>query len=237
MIIITDAHLTQASGSRIDFFRMLAAIEHSDHDIVFLGDVFDLWIALPRYEQEIHRRFLDWCQTQKSRRQIGFIEGNHEFFVAEERETYFSWCTGGAWRCHSDAVMFTHGDCVNPLDKNYLRFRKLTKNKTTKFLMRFFPFGPALTHALKLQLRRTNQRFRNQLPHDEIHEFAAASFLNGISTIFVGHFHCDYRYDHSDSQTLYAVPDWHTSQTVTVFDPGMHRVESLLWTDLNQIKT
>jgi UDP-2,3-diacylglucosamine hydrolase len=232
MIIVTDAHLTQASCSSQDFFRMLATLEKSDHDIIFLGDVFDLWIALPRYEEEIHRRFLEWCRTQKARRQIGFIEGNHEFFIAEERAAYFSWCTHGTWRSETGGLVLTHGDRINPVDKNYLRFRRLTRNKLAKFSMRFLPFGPRMANLLKLQLKKTSEQFRHQIPYAEIRRFAAENFLDGVSTIFVGHFHRDYHFRYSKSQTLYTVPDWHTSQKVTVFDPVTGRVESIVWTDL-----
>jgi UDP-2,3-diacylglucosamine pyrophosphatase LpxH len=86
MIIIADAHIDEACGNDTDFFRMLHALENNDHDVVFLGDIFDLWIALPRYEKNSHRQFLSWCQEQKSHRSIGFIEGNHEYFVAQEKQ-------------------------------------------------------------------------------------------------------------------------------------------------------
>ena len=232
MIIVTDAHLTQASSSSRDFFRMLARLESSNHDIVFLGDVFDLWIALPRYEQEIHRRFLGWCQTQKARRQIGFIEGNHEFFIAEERAAYFSWCTDGTWHSETGTLLLTHGDRINSLDKNYLRFRKLTKNKVAKFSMRFLPFGPQMANRLRFHLHKTNQQIGDRIPYEEIRRFATENFLTGVSTILVGHFHCAYRYHYSKAQTLYTLPDWHTSHKVTVLDPAAGHVESVLWTDL-----
>jgi UDP-2,3-diacylglucosamine hydrolase len=232
MIIVTDAHLTQASRSSRDFFRMLAGLGKSDHDIIFLGDIFDLWIALSRYEEEIHRRFLEWCRTQKAWRQIGFIEGNHEFFIAEERAAYFSWCTDGTWRSATGDLVLTHGDRINSLDKKYLRFRRLTKNRLAKFSMRFLPFGPRMANLLKLQLKETNQQICDRIPYEEIRRFATENFLNGVSTIVAGHFHCDYRYRYSKSQTLYTVPDWHTSQKVTVLDPATGEVESIVWTDL-----
>ena len=43
-------------------------------------NIFDLWIALPRYEDEIHTKFIDWCRKQKHIRTIGYLEGNHEFY-------------------------------------------------------------------------------------------------------------------------------------------------------------
>ena len=62
MIIIADAHVDDAGGHKADFFQMLRAIEKTNHDVIFLGDIFDLWIALPRYEKDCHKAFLAWCQ-------------------------------------------------------------------------------------------------------------------------------------------------------------------------------
>ena len=61
MIIIADAHVDAAGNNVSDFFQMLQAIEKTDHDVIFLGDIFDLWVALPRYEKDIHRAFSRRC--------------------------------------------------------------------------------------------------------------------------------------------------------------------------------
>jgi hypothetical protein len=79
--MIADAHISRTQGNVEAFFEMLAALEDGPSDVVFLGDIFDLWVALPRYENEQHRMFLSWCQRQKGHRRIGFVEGNHEFFL------------------------------------------------------------------------------------------------------------------------------------------------------------
>jgi len=47
-VIITDAHVHPGFGNAESFFAMLTVLESLPVDVVFLGDVFDLWIALPR---------------------------------------------------------------------------------------------------------------------------------------------------------------------------------------------
>ena len=74
MIIIADAHIDESRGNESVFFQMLDAIEKTDQDVVFLGDIFELWIALPHYEKGSHRSFLTWCETQKRRRTVGFMQ-------------------------------------------------------------------------------------------------------------------------------------------------------------------
>ena len=101
MILIADAHVNVAAGTHRPFFRMLAALEKTKEDIVFMGDIFDLWIALPGFEQAVHHHFLTWCRQQKAHREIGYIEGNHEFFLSEEKGDAFSWATDRDFKADS----------------------------------------------------------------------------------------------------------------------------------------
>ena len=83
LVIITDAHVSAGTRAAEAFFRMLAKLSAGPHGVIFLGDIFDLWIALPRYETGLQHEFLKWCRREKARRTVGYVEGNHEFFVAE----------------------------------------------------------------------------------------------------------------------------------------------------------
>lgn len=207
MIIVTDAHIGKAAESRAAFFQMLAVIEKTAHDLVFLGDIFELWIAMPRYEEEIHTRFSAWCRKQKTSRAIGFLEGNHEFFVAEEKPEAFTWCTKNARRLEDSAALFVHGDLINRKDKMYHLFKKLTKNSLTKFILRTLPCGPWLVGFLQLGLNRMNSKNHAYIPEKEIEKFAESRFAEGVDTVFVGHFHREYCYRRGDSKQLRVLPD------------------------------
>ena len=68
LIIVADSHIEPGSAAETVFFRMLAKLSASGHDIVFLGDIFELWIGLPRYEGTSQKKFLSWCREQKESR-------------------------------------------------------------------------------------------------------------------------------------------------------------------------
>lgn len=237
MIIIADAHIDESRGNESAFFQMLGVIEKTDHDVVFLGDIFELWIALPRYEKDFHRNFLTWCGTQKRRRNVGFIEGNHEFFVATQRKDYFSWCSDGAGRPDAKGLLFCHGDQINRRDKNYLRFRKLSKNRICQSALRFLPLGPSIGKLLVYLFKRTNLEFRRRLPKEAIADFAEASFEDGIRTIFVGHFHRNYQYRKTESKALYIVPGWLEAEQVTLYEKESGQVSSCHWRELQHLSS
>ena len=232
MIIVTDAHISKARGNQTAFFKMLEAIERTGHDLILLGDIFDLWIALPRYEEDIHIKFITWCLEQKNSRTIGFLEGNHEYYLADQKARAFSWCSNDAWWQDGAGTLFVHGDQINRKDIKYLTFRQLIKSSLMKYLLRSLPYGPDIAASFKRGLRKTNQKFRRQMPLDEIRFFADNRFAEGIDTIFMGHFHQEYCYRTQGSKKLHILPDWLTTQKVTLYQENPISISTRHWRDL-----
>jgi UDP-2,3-diacylglucosamine hydrolase len=232
MIIITDAHINKARGNHTAFFKMLAAIERTEHDLILLGDIFDLWVALPRYEEDLHIKFIAWCLEQKDRRTIGYLEGNHDFFLASQRAEAFTWCSKCAWRQDDAGILFVHGDQINRKDLKYLALKKLVKNSITKYILRYLPFGPGIAKSFKRGLKKTNKKFRIQIPLDEIKFFADNRFAEGIDTIFAGHFHQEYCYRSRESKKLYVLPDWLATQKITLYQKNPKKITTMHWREL-----
>ena len=232
MIIVADAHVSKTRGNHTAFFQMLAAIEKTGHDLIFLGDIFDLWIALPRYEEDIHTNFIAWCREQLNNRKIGYLEGNHEYYLASERARAFTWCTGSGWWRDDAGVLFVHGDQINRKDKKYLLFNRLMKNNMTKLILRLLPYGPDIASSIKRGLKKTNIKYRFQIPWDEIRYFAENKFAEGIHTIFVGHFHRESSLPGHTSETLYILPDWLSTQKLAFYDRDSQKLTTLHWKEL-----
>ncbi len=232
MIVITDAHVSKTRGNHTAFFQMLTAVERTGHDLIFLGDIFDLWIALPRYEEEIHIRFIDWCRKQKKSRTIGFLEGNHEFYLASERARVFTWCSSEGWWRDDAGLLFVHGDQINRKDRRYLLFNKLTKSSLMKYILRYLPCGPDIASSVKYRLKKSNNKFRNRIPWDQIELFADDRFAEGVDTIFVGHFHLESSLPNHESRKLYILPDWLSTQKVTVYEKASQKLTMLNWKEL-----
>lgn len=228
MIIIADSHVGLENDLNADFLNMLKALENSAEDVVFLGDIFDLWIGYNRYEESIHREFLTWCQTQKERRKIYFTEGNHEFFINAKRRGFFSVYDDSRMGFKDGEILFMHGDRVNLKDKNYLRFRGLVKSRFVAFLVRFVPCAPKIVHYVKNSLKKTKKNFRKFIPQAEIMEFAALAKTYGIKFIFMGHFHHAEVLE-ADGVIVCMVPDWYKTRQVVRFDPESGKMDFLPW--------
>ncbi len=231
MIIIADAHISTEDGSHAAFFDMLHAFEANSHDLIFLGDIFDLWISLPGYETEIHHRFMAWCKAQKQRRIIGFIEGNHEFFTAQQRKECFSWCTDREWYADGRGNLFCHGDRINRQDRKYLLFRTFSRNILTRTLLRVLPFGPEISDRIKGGMRQTNRAFRKYLPVAEIAAFAVNRFRQGSQNVFLGHFHRDMCCEHG-RRRLCLVPAWKDGEQIALVDEISGEITCCRWNEI-----
>ena len=232
MIIVADAHISKTQGNYAAFFKMLAALARTDHDLIFLGDIFDLWVALPRYEEDIQGDFIAWCREQKSFRSIGYMEGNHEYFLAAERARAFTWCSEDAWKKDKGGTLYVHGDQINRQDRRYLGFRKLIKNNMTKLIFRGLPFGPDIAAFIKNRLKKTNKSFRLRIPRAEIQSFAESKFAEGFDTIFMGHFHQEYCYRRHTSKELHILPDWLSTQRVTLYQKNPKIITTMHWKEI-----
>ena len=128
-LMIADAHLT-CLGPEDEFFRVLDDVSRlpGDIGIIFLGDIFDLWIALRGYENGEHRRFLEWCRREKSNREVVFLEGNHEFFVAKKYADNFTYIGEDSFQ--DGLLQWLHGDRINGSTSRSQSLRKQRPSAT-----------------------------------------------------------------------------------------------------------
>jgi UDP-2,3-diacylglucosamine pyrophosphatase LpxH len=232
LIMIADAHIGQAQGNIDPFYHMLTALARGSGDVIFLGDIFDLWIALPRYENTLHRRFLAWCRREKAHRCIGYIEGNHEFFLAQRHAAAFTWCTQRSWWIDAEENLFCHGDRINRRDRKYLAFRLGIRNPITKMLILGLPMGPRVVRYVKHRLQHTNPPFRKTLPLDQLESFAEDRFTEGAARVFLGHFHRPFEYRGRQGGVLHTLPDWFSKGWVSVLKADRKTLQQGPWQDI-----
>lgn len=195
-ILIADSHLSNEESAE-SFFAMLDCISSSllavekekRSSLVFLGDIFELWIALPGYEEEYHLRFLAWCRKFKEEFPVYFIEGNHEFFVTQKHGKDFTLSSPALIRKKN--VIFLHGDGVNLADWKYRSLRILIRNPFTAFLLSLFAGfgGTFIAEKVRKGLKKTNLENKKYFPASYM-EKRAEQLLTGEKTVLVaGHFH------------------------------------------------
>ena len=217
-ILIADSHLQGGTEKTACFFRMLDTLaERKPMGIIFLGDIFELWIALDGYEIPEQKRFAEWCRRHSAELEIGFIEGNHEFFVSDTHADAFSWITDTQHDLNR-TVRLMHGDTVNRRDWKYLLLRRAIRNGLTKFLLKLFArtIGPGVADRIRLSLKNANMAHKKFLPHAELEKAADQCAARGIASVAAGHFHAWNQF-HAPKGTLVSIlPAWETAGEIAL---------------------
>lgn len=218
-LIVADAHLNGGDAS-CAFFRFLADVSGLPPacGAVFLGDIFDLWLALPGYESEDQKRFLDWCRKEKERREIFFIEGNHEFYLSRTRRDCFTAVSGSGIRC--GGTLFLHGDRINRADWKYFLLRNSIRNMAVRTLLRLAApggFGPGICWKIRHGLHGTNLENKKFFPEHDAARLLAEAGKRGMKHVFSGHFHRG-RSLTSDGCRLDVLPAWGTGEEIGFFN-------------------
>lgn len=185
LVLVADPHWT-------DELTGLAAATaaHPEADWLFLGDVFDLWVA--GLETAAQDRFLAWADgRRRAGRWVGLWAGNRDFFLDRHSARFDYLGEGAGGGLPAEGLAFEHGDLVNGADLPYRAWNLAARSGGAWLLARLLP-GPVrrLARSLERRLRTRNNRYRLAFPEAA---FAAAAAEHPGSTFLTGHFHTEHR--------------------------------------------
>ena len=219
LILIADSHIREDSAE--EFFAMLDRIrEYAPRGVIFLGDIFELWVALDGYESGIHRRFMDWCRESKESFEVGFIVGNHEFYLEKYHPDVFSWIDLTA-HTSPDGIRFIHGDLINRADLTYRCLRTLFRNRLTLLLLKMTAgtIGPRVSEKVRTSLKKVNMQHKRVLPENYLARYAVSARAQSVRKVYAGHFHRHEQRDCPDGVPLEILPAWATAGEIVCHAP------------------
>ena len=229
IFIVADAHLEDGAELDGEFTEMLKALSRTDYDVVFLGDIMDLWIAKPRYERGCHETFIRWCREELARRKVFFVEGNHEFFVASRHKGEFSMAVEGSLRLGE--ALFVHGHAIQGRPWSFNRwFIPLCKSWLGSLVLALMPFGQAFAKCVKRSLG--NRHPTPVLPVEEVQRWAALlAAKEELRELFLGHFHKGGEFA-VGKLGCHALPSWKDGGMAALYAPDTHSVTVAPWRKL-----
>ncbi len=231
LILVTDAHIRDNTPAAADFLAMLERIAASRHDVVFLGDIVDLWIALPNFANAFGGDLLDWCRRQKTRRFVAYVEGNHEFFVHRHHGVDFS-CSSELALTRGDCV-FLHGDRIQMMSRLNSFILWLAKSRFGYAAMRWAPWAPAITAWVKSKLSSEARGIADNLPETAVRVWAEREDRRSPGRqVFVGHFHVPAAWAFAGGGVCRVIPAWKNGQGIGLFDPATGAYQAGPWREL-----
>src|SRR5688572_17805530 len=194
IVLLGDAHLREEDPEVGAFVRFLDRLPGDIGALAILGDLFAVWIGSPDLQRPHHRQVIAALERLRSRGcLLLYIEGNHDFFL--ER------IDGGRLfdRLAPDSLEVTvsgrrihlaHGDLVNTRDRQYLAWRRLSKNRLFFSTFSLLPARARLSIADRLEerLAKTNVDFRGGFPFSECEAYARRRMARGDEVLVFGHF-------------------------------------------------
>ncbi|MFA6817157.1 MAG: hypothetical protein WCS73_12765 [Lentisphaeria bacterium] len=230
-VLIADAHVLDGTPAVLDFFAMLDCFSSSNYDVCFLGDVMELWFGLERFETPVQLRFLKWCKSEKPRRKITFVEGNHEFFVIRKHLDCFSDSATEVLRLPSGECL-VHGDVVQCNKWKNAIFRMFLKGEWMYWILLLCPFAPAIAKKAKQALEFKNRKRVPRFPLDHVKKWCHREFQKGAHRIFMGHFHNEQKECDVDKNWWCCLPAWKDAQKVMLYDRISGTTDILYWKKL-----
>ncbi|MBO4345960.1 MAG: metallophosphoesterase [Victivallales bacterium] len=229
IVLVSDSHVTSGGQFEDDFRSMLEALSRTDHDVMFLGDIMDLWIGMDGYEDALQRWFVEWCKAESSRRKIVYIEGNHEFYVADRYNNVI--CTAIENRFQDNSLVAEHGHNIlgNSIGFNRL-FIAFCKSGFARLVLSALPCGQRLALWIKRKFGSNGRTFFSVLPNETLIAWAeGVAAKTGAKDIFIGHFHTAQEFELSDGVRFRVIPAWKNAQEVMLFDTASRNATICNW--------
>lgn len=192
-----DAHLVEGDPALPVFSAWLGAFEASGApNLVLLGDLFRVWIALASAQADHQARVLrELARLAGEGRRVVYVVGNRDYF-AEASGGAFGLEVAERWDLGlpgGGRMRFEHGDLINTSDRQYLRWRRLSRSAPVRWAFLALPGGcqRRLAHRLENRFTETNPEYKAYDPARELEAWAARLAAEGVRAAAVGHFHRD----------------------------------------------
>jgi UDP-2,3-diacylglucosamine hydrolase len=223
--VVADAHLGGPGGSAEPLVRQLDRLARPDCErLVFLGDLFQVWVGSARFETEDVRLIVGALQRLRERRiALHYVEGNRDFFLAESVYASLFDTVGDEFAFESAGTRYlaVHGDGINRKDYLYRFWRRLSKNRLSRWAMLHLPsrLADRIIHGFEHELAKTNFKHKLRLPAETIEDYARCRLAEGFDTLLLGHFHEPFRRRLENGQVI-VFDAWFRSRRVDRLDVG-----------------
>jgi UDP-2,3-diacylglucosamine pyrophosphatase LpxH len=193
--LVADAHLGGPGGPGEPLIEQLEALPKLGCSrLIFLGDLFHVWVGDRRFETPPIRSVL--AAVQRIRRQgveVVYIEGNRDFFLDRScySQSFDRIVHELALEQDGTRYLAVHGDGLNDRDWRYRFWRWLSKSAPSRLLARRIPLRIArrIVSSTERRLSQTNFKHKNEIPEAAITRYGRRRLAEGYQVLLLGHFH------------------------------------------------
>jgi UDP-2,3-diacylglucosamine hydrolase len=225
---VGDVHIERDDPALPDFLEFLDRLGRRVSRIVFMGDLFNVWIAGGGLEPPHQAAVVERMRGLRRRGiVVHYLEGNRDYWVGrhhtgtavDEAST-----EGLVEHVGGHRIWAAHGDLVNVEDRQYRAWRRLSRSAPVGLVFRLLPSSRRVRAAesIERRMRGTNLEYKRDFPERLVSEYARCRFDEGYDVVVLGHFHVerDIEVDgERASGRVLVLPEWRESRRHLLAEP------------------
>jgi len=221
LVFIGDVHLDDDDPHLPAFLELLDDLASSASRVVFLGDLFNLWIGRRELARSHQIAVAGRLRELRARGVVvRYIEGNRDFRVGEcfGGDLFDDVSNGGIEeRFGGRRIWAIHGDLANAADRQYRAWRRLSRTSVVWWLFNLVPRRRRLrlAEAAETRMRTSNTGFKRAFPEEVVRAYGRSFLREPGDIVVLGHFHVekDLRLDPPGVEgRVLVLPEWRSSR-------------------------
>lgn len=221
VVFIGDVHLDRDDPDLDDFVCFLDRLRGTVSRVVFMGDLFNLWLGRRDLEQPHQRAVLAGLAALRADGvAVHYVEGNRDYRIGSAYggdAIDVATDRGITEEAGGHRLFAIHGDLANRGDRQYRAWRRISRSAPFWWAFNLLPRRRRLRLAedLEARMRATNVQYKRAFPEDEVRAYAARFLAAGHDAVVLGHFHEEHRLEArppSAPGTIFVLPEWKGSR-------------------------
>lgn len=213
LAFVGDVHLDRDDALLEPLLAWLDRLGGSCATIVFIGDLFNLWIGDRALEAPHHTAVVERLTAlRQAGVAVHYVEGNRDYRIGEAYEgSAFDTVAGDSLtiECGGTRVWAAHGNLVNLDDRQYRTWHRLSRSAPLWALFRLIPGGSraGVAERIERRMRATNLDYKASFPEAMVRRYAEPQFAAGHDLVVLGHFHQEHDLPTEDGRII-VLPSW-----------------------------
>ena len=231
-LIISDLHLTNVEGDKVNFFNTFCEDHGSKADQLFiLGDLFNTWLG-DDVSVASHKAIISTLKKLTQQTKIFVMVGNRDFLLSHNFEAETG-CTliNEPYQLEHNTKKFLliHGDSLCTDDINYQKLKKVLRNPLVQYIFLLLPKNIRL--KLTGQLRKKSVKAQSYKPSKimDVNQQTTDLLMSEYPGYDLIHGHTHRQNTHTmKNYTRYVLGDWSQNK-----GNAIKLSESLEWLEIN----
>ena len=231
-LIISDLHLTNVEGDKVNFFNTFCEDHASKADQLFiLGDLFNTWLG-DDVSLTSHKAIISTLKELTKETKVFVMVGNRDFLLSHNFEAETG-CTliNEPYQLEHNTKKFLliHGDSLCTDDINYQKLKKVLRNPLVQYIFLHLPKNIRLKLTGQLRKKSVEAQSYKSSKIMDVNQATTDLLMSKYPGYDLIHGHTHRQKTHTmKNYTRYVLGDWSQNK-----GNAIKLSESLEWLEIN----